>query len=78
MATAKEAIEADNPGMLHTCLASTDLHNEGRALLELAGGYGQSGCVKVLLDGGCNPNLESTREDGLSPLHLAAKYGHHE
>ena len=51
---------------------------EGMSLLELASECGRSACVKVLLDAGFSPNRKSSRRDGMSALHLAAKNGHHE
>jgi hypothetical protein len=47
-------------------------------LLELASECGRSACVKVLLDAGFSPNRKTSRRDGMSALHLAAKNGHHE
>ena len=87
---AREAIEANDAELLQMCLFSVDtetLHNEGELLLELASGCGHSGCVKVLLECGCDPNQKSdgaTPTDGggdgcrLSPIHVAAKHGYHE
>ena len=85
---AKEAIESDNTGLLQRYILSLDdLTNEGveleeeeegKSLLELASECGRSGCVKVLLDAGFDPNQKSSGKDGLSALHLAAKNGHHE
>ena len=51
---------------------------KGMSLLELASDCGRSACVKVLLDARFSPNWKSSRKDGLSALHLAAKNGHHE
>ena len=89
MSGAREAIEANDAGTLRKCILSVDmdtLSNEGTPLLELASEYGRSGCVRVLLEGGCDPNCRissscgdiasASGEDGQSPLHLAAKYGH--
>ena len=90
LAAAREAIEANDAGTLQTCILSVDmetLSQEGRPLLELASEYGRTGCLKVLLEGGCDPNcrvsnncdndvVNDTSKDGSSPLHIAAKYGH--
>ena len=48
------------------------------SLLELAAECGRSACVKVILDAGFSPNRKSSRRDGMSALHLAAKNGHKE
>lgn len=88
LAKARDAIEASDAGLLQMCVYSIDtetLCNEGEFLLELASGCGHSGCVKVLLECGCDPNWRcdgataAERADGrrLSPLHIAAKNGHH-
>ena len=90
LAAAREAIEANDAGTLQKCILSVDmetLSQEGTPLLELASEYGRTGCVKVLLEGGCDPNcrvsnsggdnaMNDTSKDGSSPLHVAAKYGH--
>ena len=94
LAQAKEAIESDNAGLLRKCISSLDVEalanegveleeeeeggEEGMSLLELASECGRSACVKVLLDAGFCPNRKSSRKEGLSALHLAAKNGHHE
>ena len=86
---AREAVEANDAGLLRMCFFSVDtetLRDEGELLLELASGCGHSGCVKVLLECGCDPNQKSyaaTPTDGgdgrrLSPTHVAAKHGYHE
>ena len=90
LAQAKEAIESDNAGLLRKCISSLDVdaltnegveleeEEEGMSLLELASECGRSACVKVLLDAGFCPNRKSSRKEGMSAFHLAAKNGHHE
>jgi len=76
---AEEAVKVVDPQELEQCIATlregTLQGADGQKLLELACEHGHTGCVRVLLNAGCNPRA-SSREDGMVPLHLAAKNGH--
>lgn len=76
---AEEAVKVGDPQELEQCIATlregTLQGADGQKLLELACEHGHTGCVRVLLNAGCNPRA-SSREDGMVPLHLAAKNGH--
>ena len=69
----------DNPRQLKELLmeiGETVLQSpEGAGLLEEACECGSDGCVRVLLDSGCNPEATS-RADGMSAIHLAAQNDH--
>lgn len=78
---AEEAVRVDDAKELRACLlleggkALSD--SDKQKLLDLASENGHTGCVEVLLDAGCHPEVR-LRQDGLGPLHLAALHGHTE
>ena len=76
---AYRAVRTDNPRQLKehvTALGEAILQSvEGEGLLQEACEYGSDGCVRVLLDSGCHPDTTS-REDGMTALHLAASNDH--
>ena len=75
VADALEAVKANDPQKLQDCITSLQLDNvEGKSLLELASEHGYTGCVRVLLKGGCG--LSSSQTDGKTPVHLVAENGH--
>ena len=72
---ANEGVELEREG---AGVEEEEEGEEGMSLLELAAECGRSACVKVILDAGFSPNRKSSRTDGMSALHLAAKNGHKE
>ena len=76
---AMEAVKVNDSRELEQCVVSLGKEllegADGQKLLELACEQGHTGCVRVLLHGGCSPS-PSSREDGMAPTHLAARNGH--
>ena len=76
---AMEVVKVNDSRELEQCVVSLGKEvlegADGQGLLELACEQGHTGCVRVLLHGGCNPSA-SSREDGMAPTHLAARNGH--
>lgn len=76
---AMEAVKVNDSQELEQCVVSLRKEllegADGQKLLELACEQGHTGCVRVLLHGGCSPSA-SSREDGMAPTHLAARNGH--
>ena len=76
---AMEAVKVNDSRELEQCVVSLGKEllegADGQKLLELACEQGHTGCVRVLLHGGCSPSVNS-REDGMAPTHLAARNGH--
>lgn len=79
LSQAHQFIQTDSPQQLkdHFLVVGEAalLSNEGAELLGQACLFGSGGCVRVLLESGCNPN-SSYRDDGMTYLHVAAQNGH--
>jgi len=81
MDSARSALDADDPSVLYSCIARMTTVNESdinsrcplsfQTSLHLAAGAGETGVVKLLLQGGAH--MEVADEEGELPLHKAAE-----
>lgn len=79
LSRAHQLIQTDSPRKLKDHLLTvgeaTLQSNEGAEFLGQACLFGSGGCVRVLLESGCNPD-STHRGDGMTCLHVAAQNGH--
>lgn len=72
---ARETEWEEKIGLKFLAAASPAQDADVQSLLDAASEMGRTACVRVLLAAGCTPDA-CVREDGMTPLHLAAINGH--
>lgn len=72
---ALDSIKANNPRKLQTITPALE-PLDGIPLMKIAAERGYTGCIRVLLAGGAKFNMEGSKPEETTPLHLAAKNSH--
>ena len=70
---ARDLEREEETGIKYSAVAEQDM--DAQSLLDAASERGHTACVRVLLAAGYSPDT-CCREDGMTPLHLAAINGH--